>query len=82
MPVESITLSKSSVNLAKGHSTTVTATIAPTNATNKTVTWTTSNKSVATVSNGKITAVGVGKATVTTKTSNGKTATVTVNVKG
>ena len=78
--VTGITLSKTTTNLVKGHSTTVTATVSPTNATNKTLTWTTSDPAVATVDNGKITAVGGGKATITAKSNNGKTATVTVNV--
>ena len=52
----------------------------PSNATNKTVTWTTSNASVATVSGGKITAIKAGTATITAKTSNGKTATCKVTV--
>ena len=78
--VTGITLSKTTTNLVKGHSTTVTATISPSNATNQTVTWTTSNAAVATVDNGRITAVGGGTATVTAATNNGKTATVTVKV--
>ena len=59
----------------------VTATVSPANTTNKSVTWTSSNTRVATVSGGTITAKGVGKATITAKTSNGKTASVTVTVK-
>ena len=58
----------------------MTATIAPSNATNKTVTWTSSNTSVATVSSGKVTAVAAGTATITAKSSNGKTATCKVTV--
>ena len=76
----SITLSKSSVSVMEGESATVTATIAPDNATDKTVTWTSSNTSVATVSNGVITGVGVGSATITAKTSNDLTKTVSVTV--
>ena len=75
-----ITLSKSTTNLVVGHSTTVTAAVTPSTASNKTVSWTSSDTSIATVSNGRITAVGGGTATVTAKTSNGLTATVTVKV--
>ena len=60
----------------------VTATVSPANTTNKSVTWTSSNTSVATVAtDGTITAKGIGKATITAKTSNGKKASVTVTVK-
>ncbi len=64
--------------------TTLTATVKPDDATNKTVTWSTSNKSVATVNDGVVTAVGAGKATITATTADGsgKTATCTVTVNG
>ena len=76
----SITLNKTSATIEQGKSLTLTATVAPTNATNKTVTWTTSNSSVATVSGGTVKAVGAGTATITAKTANGKTATCKVTV--
>ena len=76
----SIKLSKSSITLEKGKSQTVKATINPGNTTEKNVTWTTSNSKVATVSKGKITAKGTGKATITASTVNGKTAKCTINV--
>ena len=75
-----ITLSKTSTTIKVGANETITATVLPSNATNKTVTWTTSNASVATVSGGKITAIKAGSATITAKTSNGKTATCKVTV--
>ena len=75
-----ITLNKTSVSVVEGNTTTLTATIAPDNATNKTVTWTTSDSSVATVAGGKITAVAPGTATITAKTSNNLTATCKVTV--
>ena len=56
------------------------ATIAPSNATDKTVTWESSNTNVATVENGKIIAVGVGSATITAKSGNVQ-AVCTVRVK-
>ena len=78
--VTGITLNKTSTTIIKGNTETLTATITPTNATDKTVTWTTSNSSIATVSSGKVTAVAAGTATITAKSNNGKTATCTVTV--
>lgn len=64
-----------------GGTTTVTPVIEPALATDKTVTWSTSNQSVVTVDNGVITAVGVGDATVTVTTVDGGfTADVAVTV--
>ncbi len=77
-----ITLSKTSLTLSAGGSDSLTATVLPANATNKTVTWSTDNESVATVSDGTVTAVGEGTATITATTVNGKTATATVTVQG
>ena len=79
--VTGVTLSKTSVSLYKGDTATLSATVNPSNATNKKVTWTTSNSNVATVSNGKITAKGIGTATITAQTANGKKATCIVTVK-
>ena len=79
--VTSITLNKTSISLEEGKNTTLIATISPSNATNKAVTWKTSNSKVATVSNGKITAVKAGTATITATSNNGKTATANVTVK-
>ena len=81
--VTGVTLNKTSLTLNKGASETLTATVSPSNATNKSVTWSSSNTSVATVdSNGKVTAVSAGTATVTVKTNDGgKTATCAVTVK-
>lgn len=80
-----ITLDKSNVSLEVGNGATITkttlnATITPNNATNKNITWSTSNSKVANVSSGTVTAVGEGEATITVKTSNGKTATCKVTV--
>lgn len=76
-----ITLSQTALTLNAGGSSTLTATVTPSNATNKTVTWATSNASVATVSGGKVTAVGPGTATITATTSGGQKATCTVTVR-
>lgn len=79
--VTSVTLNKSSVTVAPGSKTTLTATVLPSNAKDKTIAWTTSDSSVVTVSNaGVVTGVAEGTATITATTSNGLTATATVTV--
>ena len=79
--VEEIVLSKSSVELKAGDSTSVSYTISPDKAADADVTWKSSNESVATVSsNGKITGKGEGSCTITV-TAGGKTDTLTVTVK-
>ena len=79
--VTGVTLDKTTVSLEEGNTTTLTATVAPANATNKAVTWKSSNTSVATVNNGKVTAVKAGTATITVTTEDGsKTATCNVTV--
>ena len=63
---------------------TLTATVSGDNfSSNKTVTWTSSDSGVATVnSQGKVTAVKAGEATITARSNNGQTATCTVIVRG
>jgi len=80
IPVSSIKISKVSMNMVIGETFTLTASISPSNATNKTITWTSSNSSIASVSGGKVTAKSPGTTTITAKSSNGKTATCTVKV--
>ena len=77
--VESITLDKTSASLRAGESITLIATVNPSDATDKSVTWTSSNPSVATVENGVVKAIKVGSATITAKAGD-KTATCTINV--
>ena len=78
--VESVTLDKSSLELNEGETATLTATVKPDNASDKTVTWSSSKTSVATVdANGKVTAVAEGNATITAKAGN-KSATCSVTV--
>ena len=79
----SVALNKTTLTLDIGRTSNLRATVYPSNAANKKCTWRSSNISVATVdSNGKVTAKKAGTATITVKTSNGKTATckVTVNL--
>ena len=78
--VESVELDKTEVELTEGDSVTLTATVKPDDATDKTVTWTSSDPSVATVDGGKIEAVKEGSATITAK-SGEKSATCKVTVK-
>lgn len=81
VPVESVTLDKTTLELEVEGTATLTATVKPDNATDKTVTWTSSDATVATVDNtGKVTAVKKGTATITAKAGD-KSATCTVNVK-
>ena len=79
--VTGITLNKTSVTIYEGESVSLTATVSPHDATNQTVLWSTSNANVATVSNGVVSAIGLGTATITAKSDDGgKTATCTVTV--
>lgn len=80
--VTGIKVSPTTLTLTEGNTSTLTATITPSNATNKSVTWSSSNSSVVSVSNtGKVTAKKVGTATVAVMSSNGKTATCKITVK-
>ena len=83
MPVSGVTLNKTALTLNIGANETLTATVAPADATNKKVTWKSSDATVATVdANGKVTGVKAGEATITVTTDDGgKTATCKVTVK-
>ena len=79
--VTNVTLSSSSVELVEGDSFQLEATVSPSNATNTTVIWSSSNASVATVDRGKIMAHKPGNATITvTSDDGGKKATCNVTV--
>ena len=79
--VTGVSLNKSETTLTVGGTETLTATITPDNATNKAVMWSSDNESVATVTNGVVTAVGAGTATIISTTQDGgKTATCVVTV--
>ena len=80
--VTGVSLNKTSLSLVEGGSESLTATISPDNATNKAVSWKSSDTGVATVDgSGKVTAVKAGSTTITvTTTDGGKTATCSVTV--
>ena len=78
--VEGIVLNQTTVNLTEGDTFTLTATVTPDNAADKTVVWSSSDNNVATVENGMVTAVAPGTATVTA-TAGGYSATCVVTVK-
>ena len=77
--VSSVSLDKTEMNLFIGESQTLAASVKPDNATDKTVTWSTSNAGVATVDNGKVTAVKEGEATIRAQ-AGGKEASCKVKV--
>ena len=82
VPATGITLNKSAHSFnAAGQTVTLTATVTPENATNKNVTWTSSNTNVATVSStGVVTAVADGAANITATTTDGTKLTATCMV--
>ena len=81
VPVTDVSLSESSLTLDVGGTKTLTATVLPDDATDKTVIWTSSDNNVATVENGKVTALTPGSTTITaTTTDGGFTATCAVTV--
>lgn len=76
-----VTLDKTSASVKQGRTITLTATVAPADAVNKNVTWSSNNASVATVSNGVVTGVATGNAKITVATEDGShTASCTVTV--
>ena len=81
--VTQISLNNTQITLTEGGTDTITATVNPENAENKTITWSSANPDVATVDeSGKITAVSKGTTVITATSSNGKQATCTVTVNG
>ena len=80
--VTGVSLNKNTLSLNVDNTSTLTATVTPSNATNKAVTWSTNNGAVASVNNGVITAISNGTAIITVTTIDGNysaSCTVTVN---
>jgi glucosylceramidase len=82
VPVTGVSMSPTSASVAAGGTIQLTATVAPGTATNKSVSWSSSNNAIATVnSTGLVTGVASGTATITVTTQDGaKTATVAITV--
>lgn len=80
-PVTSVSLNKSAVTVYMGTPLTLKATIKPSKATDKALTWTSGNPAIAKVSAGKVTPVALGQTTITVSTANGKSASCAVTVK-
>ena len=82
IPVTSVSLSRSTIRVQEKHTTSLTATVYPSNATTDSVVWTSSNNNVATVSNGIVEGISVGTATITATAADGsgKSASCTVSV--
>ncbi len=77
---DAVSLNRKAVSLNPGKTYTLKPALTPEDAETK-FTWTSSNKKVATVKNGKVTAVAAGQAKITVKTANGKKAVCTITVK-
>lgn len=70
--VTSLTLNTKKITVEKGKTAYITATVTPSNAANKTLTWTSANANIATITNaGKVTGKTVGKTTITVSTNDG-----------
>ena len=81
IPATGIALDKENISLSVGATQELVATVIPSVATNKNVTWTSNHPEIATVENGVVTAVAAGEATITATTEDGNNvATCTVTV--
>lgn len=69
--VTGVSVQPTSLNLTVGQESTLTAKVAPETATNQNISWSSSNTGVATVSDGKVTAVAKGTSTITVTTEDG-----------
>lgn len=82
VPVTGVEITEKNVTLDKGNTASIVATVKPENASNKNVTWSSSDENVAKVVNGVVTGIGEGTAIITVTTDDGgktDTCTVTVN---
>ena len=80
IPVSSLSLNKTQILIVAGQAEILQVSIQPSNATNRNITWSSSNTSVATVSGGRVTGVGAGVTVITATAHNGLRAQCTVGV--
>lgn len=80
IPVTGVTLNITELTMTVDETRKITATVTPSDATDATLTWTSSNESVATVVNGTVTAVGEGSATITATANDGSEVSATCAV--
>lgn len=80
IPVSSLSLDKTTITIKKGETETIIPTLSPNNATNKGLEWSSSNKNVATVENGVVTAIAKGTAIISATTKDGSNLTKTCAV--
>ncbi len=81
IPATSISLNPNQANLKVAETLQLEATVLPENATDKTIAWTSSNTNIIEIdSNGLVTAISVGEATITASNSAGQTAVITLTV--
>lgn len=71
MAVAGVSLNKATTTIAVGNTETLVATVTPANADDKSVSWTSSDDTVATVSNGVVEGAAAGTATITVTTTDG-----------
>lgn len=79
-PVQSITVTPATAEVEVGKTVTLTAEVLPENATDKSVSWTSSDETIATVENGQVTGVKAGTVTITAQAGD-KTATCSITIK-
>lgn len=80
IPVTNLTLDKESIEILVDEEATISANVYPANATNQTLSWTSSNGNVATVDGGLVTARGAGETVITVRSTDGSDKMATCNV--
>lgn len=79
--VNSVSISSSNITITVGKATTLSASVSPSNASNKSITWSSGNNSIVAVNQGRVTALSVGSTQIYAISNNGIKATCNVTVK-